>query len=147
MFPFRAACKTSATRGKPHAVFHMLCVSVPSAYSGSGMRSITLLASELRDGTRDSVFPAPLARAHWLALKTTLAVHSYTHIADALAFRGRSLVLRKAQRIIAFLVLKSHAVLRLCRSFVIHHSSFVIAPWQSCGYAVHSSFVTRFTAA
>ena len=39
-------------------------LSVPSAYSGSGMRSITLLASELRDGTRDSV----------LALKPTLAV-------------------------------------------------------------------------
>ena len=38
-------------------------LSVPSAYSGSGMRSITLLASELRDGTRDSV----------LALKNTLA--------------------------------------------------------------------------
>ena len=31
---------------------------------------------------------------------------SLTHIADALTFRGRSLVLRKEQRILAFLVLK-----------------------------------------
>ena len=33
--------------GKP-----LISLSVPSAYLGSGMRSITLLASELRDGSR-----------------------------------------------------------------------------------------------
>ena len=45
----------SATRGKLYAVFHMLCVSGPSAYSGERLRSRISLASELRDGTRASV--------------------------------------------------------------------------------------------
>ena len=44
-----------------HAVLHMLRISVPSAYSGERLRSRISLASELRDGTRDSV----------LALKNT----------------------------------------------------------------------------
>ena len=37
------------------AVLHMLCVSVPSAYSGERLRSRISLASELRDGTRPCV--------------------------------------------------------------------------------------------
>ena len=62
-----------------------------------------------------SVFPAPLARAHWLALKN---MQCFTCFADALAFRGRSLVLRKEQRILAILVLKTTlAVLRRSRLF------------------------------
>ena len=56
------------------------------------MRSITLLASELRDGPRDSVLAFPYTG-------------SPAHAVDALDFRGRSLVLRKDQRILVFLVL------------------------------------------
>ena len=53
-----------------HAVLHMLRISVPSAYSGERLRSRISLASELRDGTRDSV----------LALK----IHAVLHIGSAL---------------------------------------------------------------
>ena len=80
------------------AVFHMLRTSVPSAYSGSGMRSITLLAPKLRDGTRDSV----------LALKSTCSPsHAVLRVAPFLSIL----------RILWFL--KSHAVLR--RRLCIRH--------------------------
>ncbi len=42
------------------------CEAESSFPSASALGRIS--SSELRDGTRDSVFPAPLARAHWLAL-------------------------------------------------------------------------------
>ena len=52
-------------------------------------------------------------------------------------FVGEALVLRKARRILALLVLNPLAVLRRSRSFIIHHSSFIIPNWapshvQSC---------------
>ena len=68
------------------AVLHMLRISVPSSCLGKNLRSKVFHCAKLRDGTRDSV----------LALKY---MQSFTCFADALAFRGRSLVLRKAQRI------------------------------------------------
>ena len=109
-----------------HAVLHMLRISVPSAYSGERLRSRISLAFELRDGTRDSVLaqsrstlPVVLWRSHthmqscgaaalfeyfeyFVVSPSTLAVlhlQCFTCFADALAFRGRSLVLRKARRI------------------------------------------------
>ena len=68
-----------ATRGKPHAVLYMLCVSVPSAYSGERLRSRISLASELRDGTRDSVLAqsrSTLPVILWRSRPTRVALFS-----------------------------------------------------------------------
>ena len=56
----------------------------------------------------------------------------FTCFADALAFRGRSLVLRKAQRILAFLVLNPHWQIRYRLRFhaQITESRGLIIPWS-----------------
>ena len=120
MCPCDAACKTSATRGKSHAVLYMLCVSIPSAYSGSGMRSITLLASELRDGTRDSV----------LALKTTCSafLHAVLHTCSPAAMPPPFRVFRGLNSFPCNPCLPwtpNHTGSPATQS-LIHHSSFII---------------------
>ena len=59
--PISSSVQDCATRGKLHAVFHMLRISVPSACLGKNLRSKVFHCAKLRDGTRDSV----------LALKNT----------------------------------------------------------------------------
>ena len=53
--PISSSVQDCATRGKLHAVFHMLRISVPSACLGKNLRSKVFHCAKLRDGTRDSV--------------------------------------------------------------------------------------------
>ena len=97
MCPCDAACKICATRGKiTCSVSHASCKRSVGML-GKETAKQNLSSAELRDGTRDSV----------LALKPRW--QCFTCIADALAFRWLRLVLRKSQRILAFLVLNLHA--------------------------------------
>ena len=105
MCPFRAGYKISATRGKLHAVFHMLRVSVPSACLGKNLRSKVfhfpalalgrISSSKLRDGTRDSV----------LALK----IHAVlcTHRRCVGFSWAKPSVTKSSTHLLVFLVLKS----------------------------------------
>ena len=64
----------------PHAVLHMLRVSVPSAYSGERLRSRISLASELRDGTRDSVLALNHAGSLFLCHSACSVVSNPLHM-------------------------------------------------------------------
>ena len=79
--PISSRLQASASRGKPHAVFHMLRVSVPSACLGKNLRSKVFHCAKLRDGTRDSVLALTHMQSFAHAVhQRTLAEHGYVPV-------------------------------------------------------------------
>ena len=110
--------------------FHILRVSVPLAYSEDmrpstkcwekSLRSKVFHRAELLDGTRDSVFPAPLARAHWLALKNMQCFHM---LRRCVGFSWRSpCVTKSATHLLVFIVL-----FPTCSPFLVYLVYFVVS--------------------
>ena len=75
--PISSSVQDCATRGKLHAVFHMLRISVPSACLGKNLRSKVFHCAKLRDGTRDSVLALIHMQSFTLAVLRRSALFEY----------------------------------------------------------------------